>query len=134
MNCPSRTDDAELEHPTWNQNPPFLAADLTTCQDLNGIANSREHKGVSDGEVDGLPPAVKATLFEKPPDTVASLVSWARVSGECQPCLLASIYLRAILSSLFYLQERCDLGGGSLVLTTCCSNRTRLALRDGCQW
>jgi solute carrier family 39 (zinc transporter), member 1/2/3 len=41
MNRPSRTDD-DFEHPTWNQNPPYLAADLTTCQDLNGIANSRE--------------------------------------------------------------------------------------------
>lgn len=43
MNRPSRTDD-DLEHPTWNQNPPFLAADLTTRQDLNGIANAREHR------------------------------------------------------------------------------------------
>ena len=43
MNQPSRTED-DLEHPTWNQNPPFLAPDLTTRQDLNGIANSREHR------------------------------------------------------------------------------------------
>jgi len=43
MNRPSRTED-DFEHPTWNQNPPYLAADLTTCQDLNGIANSRELK------------------------------------------------------------------------------------------
>ncbi|KAL1841548.1 hypothetical protein VTJ49DRAFT_6921 [Mycothermus thermophilus] len=43
MNRPSRTDD-DLEHPTWNQSPPFLAADLTTRQDLNGIANAREHR------------------------------------------------------------------------------------------
>ena len=40
MNRPSRTED-DLLHPTWNQNPPFLAPDLTTCEDLNGIANSR---------------------------------------------------------------------------------------------
>jgi zinc transporter 1/2/3 len=26
----------------WNQSPPRFAADLTTCQDLNGIANARE--------------------------------------------------------------------------------------------
>ncbi|KEF54167.1 uncharacterized protein A1O9_09962 [Exophiala aquamarina CBS 119918] len=82
MNCPSRTDDVELEHPTWNQNPPFLAADLTTCQDLNGIANAREHTGANNDEVDCLSPAVKATLFEKPPDAVGSLVSRARVSGH----------------------------------------------------
>ncbi|KAL2020833.1 hypothetical protein VTK56DRAFT_7926 [Thermocarpiscus australiensis] len=41
MNRPSRTDD-DLDHPTWNQSPPFLAPDLTTRQDLNGIANARE--------------------------------------------------------------------------------------------
>lgn len=42
MNCPSRTDEEVLLNPTWNQNPPRFAADLTTCQDLNGIANARE--------------------------------------------------------------------------------------------
>jgi len=42
MNCPSRTDEDILENPGWNQNPPRFAADLTTCQDLNGIANARE--------------------------------------------------------------------------------------------
>ncbi|KAL3465414.1 ZIP zinc transporter-domain-containing protein [Aspergillus heterothallicus] len=43
MNCPSRTDDT-LPHCDWNQNPPFLAPDLTTRQDLNGISNAREFK------------------------------------------------------------------------------------------
>jgi hypothetical protein len=43
MNCPSRTDDT-LPHCDWNQNPPFLAPDLTTRQDLNGISNVREFK------------------------------------------------------------------------------------------
>lgn len=43
MNCPSRTDDTLL-HCDWNQNPPFLAPDLTTRQDLNGITNARELK------------------------------------------------------------------------------------------
>lgn len=42
MNCPSRTDEEVLLNPTWNQNPPRFAADLTTCQDLNGMANARE--------------------------------------------------------------------------------------------
>jgi hypothetical protein len=41
MNCPSRTDEVDW-NPGWNQNPPFLAADLTTCQDLNGMINARE--------------------------------------------------------------------------------------------
>ncbi|OJI98309.1 hypothetical protein ASPVEDRAFT_79970 [Aspergillus versicolor CBS 583.65] len=43
MNCPSRTDDTLL-HDEWNQNPPTLAPDLTTRQDLNGISNAREKK------------------------------------------------------------------------------------------
>lgn len=40
MNCPSRTDES-LENDGWNQNPPALAGDLTTREDLNGIANLR---------------------------------------------------------------------------------------------
>ena len=40
MNCPSRTDEPP-EHDGYNQNPPSLAADLTTGQDLNGIVNLR---------------------------------------------------------------------------------------------
>lgn len=52
MNCPSRTDDTLL-HCEWNQNPPSLAPDLTTRQDLNGISNARVRK-THDGLV-GLP-------------------------------------------------------------------------------
>ena len=43
MNCPSRTDEI-TDHEGWNQNPSRLAADLTTRQDLNGIANSRAQR------------------------------------------------------------------------------------------
>ncbi len=43
MNCPSRADDT-IEHEGWNQNPSALAADLTTRQDLNGIANARAQR------------------------------------------------------------------------------------------
>ena len=43
MNCPVRTDEDYLDHPEWNQNPPFLAPELTTRKDLNGTVNSREH-------------------------------------------------------------------------------------------
>ena len=43
MNCPSRTDDPP-EDAGWNQNPPSLAADLTTREDLNGIVNSRSRR------------------------------------------------------------------------------------------
>lgn len=42
MNCPSRTDEDVLLNPEYNQNPPRFAADLTTCEDMNGIANARE--------------------------------------------------------------------------------------------
>lgn len=42
MNCPSKTDEDVLWHPEWNQSPPRFASDLTTCEDLNGIANARE--------------------------------------------------------------------------------------------
>ncbi|KAK6500410.1 hypothetical protein TWF481_010754 [Arthrobotrys musiformis] len=44
MNCPAKNDDDDLKHPDWNQSPSYLAAELTTRQDLNGIANSRERK------------------------------------------------------------------------------------------
>ncbi|KAI9806778.1 MAG: hypothetical protein M1825_006235 [Sarcosagium campestre] len=40
MNCPSRVDET-LGHNGWNQNPPSMAADMTTRQDMNGIVNSR---------------------------------------------------------------------------------------------
>ncbi|PGH32334.1 hypothetical protein GX50_04871 [[Emmonsia] crescens] len=43
MNCPSRTDQCP-EHPDWNQSPPLLTGDLTTCEDLNGLVNSRSHR------------------------------------------------------------------------------------------
>ncbi|KAF2750363.1 Zip-domain-containing protein [Sporormia fimetaria CBS 119925] len=43
MNCPSRTDELDYR-PGYNQNPPFLSADLTTCQDLNGMVNARALK------------------------------------------------------------------------------------------
>ncbi|KAJ5354540.1 hypothetical protein N7541_005584 [Penicillium brevicompactum] len=41
MNCPSRTDDT-MKHAGWNQSPRFFPPELTTRQDLNGIANARE--------------------------------------------------------------------------------------------
>ena len=43
MNCPSRVDDT-LVHDGWNQNPPSLAADVTTRHDLNGRTNSTAHR------------------------------------------------------------------------------------------
>ncbi|CCC13769.1 hypothetical protein SMACR_07278 [Sordaria macrospora] len=54
MNRPSRNDDGDLHHPFWNQQPHYLAADLTTRQDLNGIANSRTHRTGSQGSEVGV--------------------------------------------------------------------------------
>ena len=63
MNCPSRNDDT-ADHPEYNQSPAALNSDLTTRQDLNGIANAREQRshrsrGESDDEALG---ATDATL------------------------------------------------------------------------
>ncbi|KAJ4298948.1 hypothetical protein N0V90_004191 [Kalmusia sp. IMI 367209] len=68
MNCPSRVDETVLEHPHWNQNPPYLAGDLTTCEDLNGIANARELRaGVCTAA--GLLDAVERKKYgAKPPE------------------------------------------------------------------
>jgi metal iron transporter len=52
MNCPSRTD--EPEGTGFNQNPSALAADLTTRQDLNGIANLRMLRRMQDAEIENL--------------------------------------------------------------------------------
>ncbi|KAM4067236.1 ZIP zinc transporter [Hirsutella rhossiliensis] len=43
MICLDKADEATLRHLTWNQSPPALAADQTTCQDLNGISNKRQY-------------------------------------------------------------------------------------------
>jgi len=43
MNKPSRNDDWTV-HDGWNQDPPHLSSDLTTRNDLNGIANSRSYR------------------------------------------------------------------------------------------
>ena len=45
MNCPSRTDEPPVDA-GWNQNPPSLAADLTTREDLNGTVNSRSRRSL----------------------------------------------------------------------------------------
>ncbi|KAF2460405.1 natural resistance-associated macrophage protein [Lineolata rhizophorae] len=44
MNCPSRVDDADGSHQGWNQSPARFAADLTTRNDLNHIANARQRR------------------------------------------------------------------------------------------
>ncbi|KAF7559320.1 hypothetical protein G7046_g4839 [Stylonectria norvegica] len=43
MICLSRADEGAFRHLTYNQSPSPLAAQHTTRQDLNGLANLREH-------------------------------------------------------------------------------------------
>ncbi|KAF7536925.1 hypothetical protein G7Z17_g12961 [Cylindrodendrum hubeiense] len=43
MICLSKADEYVFRHLSWNQSPSPLAASQTTRQDLNGIANLREH-------------------------------------------------------------------------------------------
>lgn len=57
MNCPSRTE--EPEGTGFNQNPSALSAELTTRNDLNGIANARELRRIPSvgikGEAEPVP-------------------------------------------------------------------------------
>lgn len=53
MICLSKADEGSLRHLKWNQSPPPLAAQHTTCQDLNGMANLREHIGAGLEDSDG---------------------------------------------------------------------------------
>ncbi|KAJ2977980.1 hypothetical protein NQ176_g4071 [Zarea fungicola] len=43
MICLSKADERSLRHLSFNQSPPALSASQTTCQDLNGVVNLREH-------------------------------------------------------------------------------------------
>ncbi|KAM3473270.1 hypothetical protein MY8738_008453 [Beauveria namnaoensis] len=43
MICLSKADEHSLRHLSYNQSPPALSAKQTTCEDLNGISNLREH-------------------------------------------------------------------------------------------
>ncbi|KAI1099848.1 natural resistance-associated macrophage protein [Jackrogersella minutella] len=74
MNQTSRTDEP-YEGDGLNQSPNALSNDLITNQDLNGIANSREHKGPTSRSMDdsGQPiaEAVPPTFDEDPDGGVA---------------------------------------------------------------
>jgi metal iron transporter len=63
MNCPSRTE--EPEGTGFNQNPSALSADLTTRNDLNGIANSRELRRIPNTGIDGVVEPAPDDNFEK---------------------------------------------------------------------
>ena len=65
MNCPSRTEPVAL--PGHNQSPNLLAAELTTRQDLSGIANSRVLRRIegADEHLDDDPGGVRDRGKEK---------------------------------------------------------------------
>lgn len=62
MNCPSRTE--EPEGTGFNQNPSSLSADLTTRNDLNGIANARVLRRITSSDV--------KSVVEHDPDEIAA--------------------------------------------------------------
>lgn len=53
MNCPSRTE--EPKGTGFNQNPRSLSADLTTREDLNGIANARILRRIPSTDIENAP-------------------------------------------------------------------------------
>ncbi|KAL4796640.1 ZIP zinc transporter-domain-containing protein [Aspergillus venezuelensis] len=118
MNCPSRTDDT-LPHDDWNQNPPFLAPDLTTCQDLNGISNAREFKDAGVGVLGISPHCMHAAHLpissKSEPDKLwnrrprASLTQSGRPNDNVRPSSLFSeimswlLWLVSVLATAFVI-------------------------------
>lgn len=99
MNCPSRTDD-DVDHPGWNQNPPAFAADLTTGQDLNGVANSRtkldtecNSKGEVENEIDDGRIKDRPPCQNLPPTTCSNS---ADHEGPPKPCNLLGKSIRIV--------------------------------------
>lgn len=81
MNCPSRTDE-DPKRPGRNQSPPFLPADLTTREDLNGIVNVRRHQNndkklVADSS--GTLDRAMELLDTEPPYAVAPRIADAKL-------------------------------------------------------
>lgn len=63
MICLSKADEAFNRHLSWNQSPSPLAAQHTTRQDLNGMANLRAH--VDADQDDGSGGSLLLTCEEK---------------------------------------------------------------------
>ncbi|KAK3374566.1 ZIP zinc transporter-domain-containing protein [Podospora didyma] len=111
MNRPSRTDD-DFEHPDWNQMPPFLAPDLTTRQDLNGIANAR----VQRSRFSGMPDASFGFLDDK------NLADMNRpVTENRWPGSVPAPAMNGCLVTLPFIAPRTVLGG---------EGQARLSLRS----
>ena len=85
MNYPSRTED-DLMHPDWNQNPPTFAADLTTRQDLNGIANARTRLDTEDDLKEEVEDRIGHDLSrDRPPSSSSPTTPSDGMSGHAQP-------------------------------------------------
>jgi len=65
--CPSRTDEP-YEGEGYNQSPDHLAADLTTNQDLNGIANAREVRNRDARTITGSSKSPDEDIHNTPPE------------------------------------------------------------------
>ncbi|KAI8958374.1 natural resistance-associated macrophage protein [Daldinia sp. FL1419] len=86
MNQTSRTDEP-YEGEGLNQSPPAFSNDLVTNQDLNGIANAREHRGDKSRSMDdsGQPVVDRAPpTIEEDPDgsTATNLAIESRTIGQ----------------------------------------------------
>jgi metal iron transporter len=86
MNRPSRTDEP-FDGEGFNQNPNAFSADLTTNQDFNGIANSRELRNTDPRSIAGLPGNSDGgdMLHSTPPaneDTVTKLANAPKIDSQ----------------------------------------------------
>lgn len=117
MNCPSRTDETPL-HPGWNQNPPFLPADLTTREDLNGIVNARRYRNPNDDPAEDCTRTLdkEMELDKVPPDPVAPRVADAQLplcyrdevcSANPRFSKIPRNYTR-LFGSLYYIVYQCQ--------------------------
>ncbi|KAF2842081.1 transporter protein smf2 [Patellaria atrata CBS 101060] len=79
MNCPSRP-DADVHIEGWNQNPSDLAADTTTRNDLNHIANSRQQRGHRLDPTD--PSLIDVVAVQQPEHTDSEHKNQKKSSGK----------------------------------------------------
>lgn len=85
MNCPSRNDEP-MEGEGWNQNPPALAADLTTREDLNGKVNQRTNQDSSKEDEDARSKLyTDGSHVARPPQDDVRRPSVGFVDGDPQP-------------------------------------------------
>jgi len=114
MNCPSRTE--EPEGTGFNQNPSALAADLTTRQDLNGIANARLLRRVATGEIENVVEHLPDDDIKK--TAVIAKMVLASDSHECDECERGMSGFEVVNLSDGDLYERGADGGRSLPISS----------------